>query len=450
MTRQKRITSYGLPRESRGSLCYWGLALIIAGLYAVLSALTPYSLDDWTFMGNYRDDAEGGYEFSIGAWWRYFQFIRGYDNGRIANSLAPISTMFSPWKELFPAFTGILMALIAVLLQKIACLNRHRQGNFEDTLLLTVTWVLMIIGLPWRDTIFVRDYTLNYIWASAITLSLLWLMRKWLGKERVAGPRMLILVLLAIVAGGWHEGFALPTICGLCLLIITRKFRLPVSFYIVLAVYTASTLLFMLSPGLINRAVTTVGNPEISHKISWRNCFIVLIDSLLLICVWLRSPQKTVEIKWPSLTVTVGIGIMISGYILAGITTNTARSYFWPDMAAVCIGVRMTGQFLGSFRRFRKAMMLAYAGVLTALCIAQTVCVIVWQDRYRRETEEIMALLEKSKTGVIYYEMKLPPRAPFYTLDIPVGNHIWREPWHPIALKSYLLTEEDIEIKHPR
>ena len=121
----------------------------MAALYALLSFFTPYYLDDWTFMGNWRDDA-ANQGFSWAGWWRYYTYIRGYDNGRIANALSPISTMFSPWKDIFPWVTGLLVALSAVMLQRLATGSR-------SVLYLSICWILMIVGLPWNDTIFVRD-----------------------------------------------------------------------------------------------------------------------------------------------------------------------------------------------------------------------------------------------------------------------------------------------------
>lgn len=430
-----------LPRGQRGSLAaYWGVAFLIAALYATLSYVTPYYLDDYTFMGNYRDDAEGGYAFSWSAWARYYDIIRGYDNGRISNALSPISTMFSPWKEIFPILTGIMLSLTIVLVQRFATQRRRSTGY------LALTWALAIVCLPWRDTLFVRDYVLNYIMASAVTLSFLWFLRKICREERPSRMHVASCLVLAIIAGGWHEGFSATTICGLGLLAILRRFRLPRRFYAATAVYLASTLLFMLSPGIIGRIALAA---ESEHPFPTKNIYIILLLDAALALLYMASRMckgRRPNIMRLPASVIVSVGITVSGYVLAFCSTATPRSYFWPDLAAICIAVWLTKRILDQLRqegrRFIATTSTAAVITLTALCAAQTLSVIVWQDRYRREADKIMELLSNSKTGIIYYNPTWPQEAPAYTLRIPVGNKIWSSPWHMGCLKSYLLTPE--------
>ena len=63
----------------------------------------------------------------------------------------------------------------------------------------------------------------------------------------------------------------------------------------------------------------------------------------------------------------------------------------------------------------------------------------MWQARYRRETDYIMALLDASPSGTVFYDISLPQRAPWYTFGMPVG-HMWRSPWHYALLWSYYIT----------
>lgn len=423
----------GLLRHGRGSLySFWGLALLIAAIYSLLSFLTPYYLDDWTFMGNWRDDAANS-GFSISGWWKYYLFIRGYDNGRIANAMSPISTMFSPWKELFPIFTGCLAAAVAILLQRLA--TGRRSAAF-----LSFTWALMIIGLPWHDTLFVRDYSLNYIWAAALTLAFLFSLKHITRSPGIFG----LSILLAFLAGGWHEGFAVPSLCGLGLLMLVRRFRLPARFYIATAVYLASTLLFMLSPGLISRAVNEVSRDD-NGRLLLRPLVIIVLDAILftiLFCRYLfknsdRSLRNLLKILG-SPVMTVAGGIVIAGFAIGLLTVNTSRSYFWPDMGAIAIGIHLLNRILPDTGRWKLCRQWA-AVVITLACVAQSVAVIIWQSRYAHETEEIMALLDKSPSGTVFYDTKLPEKAPAYTLGIPVDN-AWRNPYHYRALWSYYIT----------
>lgn len=425
-----------LPRQTRGSFAYWGLAILVACLYAVLSGLTPLAYDDWTFMGNWRDDAMGGYEFSFSAWKRYYFFIRDYDNGRIANALSPFSTMFSPWKELFPVFTGFLLAGSIVVLQRLSSSPSRKYSPFW----LALTWILIIVALPWRNNLFVRDYSLNYIWGTAVTLVFLLLLRRVCTSPKSNIGSLVACFILAFLAGGWHEGFAVPTLFGLALLALVRRFRLPPLFYILSVVYLLSTLLFMLSPGLMGRARDAVGHDHTFPSL--RVYFIVIVDVILLILLLLTRRRFRMESRDISF-LTVSSGILVAGFLLGMFTTGTPRSYFWPDMAATGIAVRLSGYLLSSSSRIpsfaRLRLLMPATILLIVVSTMQTLGTIYWQYRYSREAERIVELIRKSKSGSVFYDVTLPPHAPFYTLDIPVA-HLWQSGFNAVALQSYFMT----------
>lgn len=258
---------------------------------------------------------------------------------------------------------------------------------------------------------------------------------------------LILLVLLAVLAGGWHESFAVATICGLGLLILKRGFRLPPLFYAVLIVYVISTFAFMLSPGMTGRIGNALGSNI--HRPGYRNMvplfFLFITVALMLLSRHGRSRLR--EVFWADVSV-VCVGIVIGGYIISVCTVNTARSYFWPDMAAVCIEIRLLTALLSSMKAFKdkptlsvRRMVLGPAtAFILLLCTAQTVAVIVWQARYFREWQEVMALLDESESGIVHYNFSLPPSPPSYTLGIPVGNEVWMHPWHPHQLRTYYLT----------
>lgn len=421
--------------HSRGSLNhawgYWGLALLMAALYSILSLITPLYLDDWIFRGNWRDDIAGGHEvFSFSYWWDFFQYTRGYDNGRIANMLDPIFTMFSPWKELFPYINGILVALTAVLLVKLSvpCSKRN------SVALLVVAWALMIIGLPWRDTLFVRDYSLNYIWSGAITLFFLYIVRK--GEREGWGRGLFALsILLAFLAGGWHEGFAVPTLCGIALLIVIRKFRFSNTFYIIITVYLFSAFLFMLSPGMIGRIKSSLGDSV--PLLIYRHFFIIFLPALLIIFNAFSKIGREILVRaFKSDLFITGVGVLISGLFIAVMASRTPRSFYWPDMAAIAITLYLLS---GWINRVSKLVKYVVAGVLVVMCSLQVGAAIYWQGLYTRDWEAVMSGFETSETGTVFYDSPNPPHAPRYTLGIPYAE-AWRSPWHLSLFQSYVMT----------
>lgn len=377
-------------------------------------------------MGIWRDDVPGD-GFSFGRWLAFHQYISGYDNGRIANAFSPLSTSVSPVREIFPLVTGVLAAFCVVMVRRFACPSARQS---RALMMLALTWALMIVSLPWRDTLFVRDYSLNYIWSAALTLALLWFLR--LTCRRRSPAIFAVALVLAAIAGGWHESFAVETLCGLALVAAARRFRLPGRFYAATAVYLASTLYLMLTPGMIHRMGIHVGT--LPSVIAIRNYFVVLVLGVVVLCLlFARDGRRALAELLRSDTGLVCIGILVSGYVVAIFAANTARSYFWPDMAAVVMILRLMARLPG---RFPVRWQYWIAGVVMAACTAQTLSVIWWQRKYAEESDRIMELVEQSETGVVVYDLTLPTRAPFYTLDIPVSDS-WVNPWNLSDLRNY-------------
>lgn len=415
---------------SRKRLPYLLLLLLIAALYATLSAVTPLYLDDWTFLGNWRDDA-GNNSFSFGGLWRYYDFIRGYDNGRIANLLSPVFTLYSPFRELFPVLTGLAVAFTA------AMAVRMSRVNASAVAALTLVWTLMILFLPWFDTLFVADYSLNYIWGGAITLGLLQCMMRL---QRGHYPIWLIPLtfVLAIVAGGWHEGFAVPTLCGLIVLIFAKRGRLNGWFLVIFAIYAISTVAFILSPGMMGRIGAAAAS---DFKFPYIRSYLIGVVALgfYLCCSLFSKGRSEIREIWRDSRFKVLAVIALSAYLLGFFSTRTPRSFYYADLLAIILIVRLVFAICSSRIVRHKKMVASLAAVLILGCSAQAVTAIVWQSRYTSDWEAIVGQLEAGSNGSVYYDFPTPPQAPFYTLGMPVSN-AWRNPYHYRALQSYYLT----------
>lgn len=415
---------------SRKRLPYLLLLLLIAALYATLSAVTPLYLDDWTFLGNWRDDA-GNDSFTFGGLWRYYEFIRGYDNGRIANLLSPIFSIYTPFKQLFPLLTGLALAYT------VAMVVRFSRGKAPAVPVLAVVWMLMILFLPWFDTLFVADYSLNYIWGGAITLGLLQCMLR-LRRDHYPNWLFPVAIILAIVAGGWHEGFALPTLCGLIVLVFIKKGSSGVRYLTVLAVYAVSTFAFMLSPGMLGRIGAAAASDFNFPYIRSYLIGIVALAFYLYCSLFLKGRSEIRDI-WCDNRYKVLTVIALSAYVLGFVSTRTPRSFYYADLLAIIFVVKLIFAICRGRIVRHKGVVIAFAAVLVLGCTAQSVAAIFWQTRYTSDWEAIVGQLEAGSNGSVYYDFPTPSRAPLYTLGMPVSN-AWRNPYHYRALQSYYLT----------
>lgn len=410
----------------KGRIGFWLLFIVIAAVYAIFVYLTPINLDDWRFMSTWRDDCamEG---FSFDGWAQYYGIIRSYDNGRIANAVAPFFLMLSPWKQLFPLLTGLAMATSLLLMQRLAT-GRDSAGG------LVAIWILAIVGLPWKDSLFVCNYSLNYIWGSVISLAFIYFLLR-MEKEHRRGSGFFWLLLYAIPAAGWHEGFSVAILCGIGLLVLVRSFRFSPQFYSVVIIYGASTLIFMLSPGIINRISLTVDSTHYYQPLYFYGIIFLL---LLLTAGALVIPRGKTAVKrsFGSDTGIIFTGCVVAGYVIALATVNTPRAFFWPNLAAIILTVSLLYECRLRVKRRTATVATLF---ISALCIAQSVGVMVWQYRYRQETDEIISRLEKSESGTVFYDFSLPATAPAYTLRIPFSH--FRHPGYDYdAMLSYSLT----------
>lgn len=397
----------------------------MAALYAALAWITPLILDDWVYLTIWRDNIGLSEGFSLKGFWRYISIIREVDNGRISNITAPLEFLFSPTKELFPIVTGIMVALSAVMVQRLAT-------GKPNVLYLSVTWLFFILFLPWSDTLFANIYSYNYIWPGFITLCLLCALRRFetRGWQPLTFAGTLV---LAILAGGWHEAFAAATLCGLGLLILVRRFRFSWQFFCVVALYLASALLFILSPGMIARMGSDIG--RVFFFLSKAYFYILpLLGILILVCLTFRKGRRALGSLLTDNVAIVAAGIIIAGYFIAFTAGNTPRSAYWPNMACILLAGRILWKL---DIRFRPAAATTLAAALLAICTAQTIAAIVWQKRYTEDYDNIMALLAKSETGTVFYDSPNPVDEPRYTMRIPIAN-IWRNPWHYAQLNTYL------------
>lgn len=428
-----------------GKAGYGAIVLAIAALYSILTWITPLYLDDWSYLSNWRDDV-GNTGFSLQGLLRYYEYVRGYDNGRIALMLCPLPTAISPFRELFPVINGALVAYIIVMSARFAGMASSGAetaasgtGSRDNGIFrLALTWGCVIVFLPWSDTIFVAAYSLNYIWASAITLAFLYLLYK--GERTGWTPlRGAVCIFLAILTGGWHESIALAALCGLGLLVLIRKFRFSPMFFIAAGVCLASTVAFMFSPGMLSRIGNNVGH--VSHTLPLKFYLGALVPAaIMILLLFFQSGRRIVIETIRTDIITVCIGAIIAGYVIGLASVNTPRSFFFPNLAGAVLTVALIIRMLREIPSRPGPYRLAAGGyILAVACIFQTIAVIYWQERYTEDWRNVITRLEASPSGTVFYDSPNPTSPPFYTLGIPTYRE-WRNPYHYRLMWHYWMT----------
>ena len=404
-------------RITYSSIPYYGVILIILSLYAVLTYVTPLYIDDWMFMRNWKEHA-GSEGFSFSGWRDYYIFTRGYDNGRIANALAVFTSMFSPFKEIFPLLNGIMAAAIMVLCQRIVCLRKKS----DNTLWLAAVWFCCLVFVPW-NTLFVADYALNYIWGVAVNIGFLYLL---LIREKRGWTSWSLLwaLLFSVIGAGWHESLAVETICGLILLIVFRGRRLSRCFYAVFVSYLMFTVVFGFSQGMISRfgweVHSSLGVPDKRVLAIWG----LAVVSVLVFLFQKGRRRRFFRLLF-SPVLLVCIGVCVSGYFIGMLTRNQPRAYFYSNIALVVCLLYMVRNVISHPRGINKYNSAFITILLTVFCAVQIIWTIAIQYRFTSFWEEIYAKLKDSESGIVYTDRELHnTSAPRFLLMRPEGGNL--------------------------
>ena len=151
----------------RNGLLAGSVLAVIAAVYAVIAYIVPLALDDYVFIDTYTNalpDLRS--DFSLRRWAAFASIVRCEDNGRLANILSPVSTLFTP-KWLYAVITGCVTAALVWLLARLA------KGDKPGWQLLAAMWAIVLVVMPWRNNLFVADYELNYIYTGVLFLATL-------------------------------------------------------------------------------------------------------------------------------------------------------------------------------------------------------------------------------------------------------------------------------------
>lgn len=418
------------------------LLICIAAIYMLMVYWTPLQYDDLMFYASYREYAGGEDAFHWNALWDYAMNMREVDNSRLANILLPFMIIFSPGKELFPFVTGIFCALLVLLTAKCSRLN-GRVSLFQ----LIFTWICIILFLPWRNSIFVADFASNYLYSSLITLGmLLWMLRSekrgWSAVDYTVG------IILAIIAGGWHEGFAVPTIGGLIIYGLWKRKSVSRGWWIVTAIYFVAAAIFGLSPAMVCRFKTQIHNAG-----DFTGYFKMIADLALvfaetglgIIALCIPAGRRFLrrlfdEKPW---LVIIGIAMVASAIISVDMHASSRTAYF-PELCAIIL---LMGALDMARIRLGKRAKTVSGTLMLILCLAQSAAALAWQYRFNEEHKEIIRELLTTETGTIFRDVLRSEDVPLFTLYFP-SRGTWITPYQYKSMLAFY--NKDIMAVVPR
>jgi len=416
--------------SSRGArIPYWTVLLTIAVIYGVFSYLTPYIFDDIVFRNCYLKHNGGSGAFSLQALVDFAREVRAYDNGRLANILSPVATMMVP-RWLFAAMVGAGVATMFSLMARIAGVPFGRRPY--AVLLL---WVSSLVLLPWRNSIMVNDYLLNYLGSSLAVLTFLCFVSE-AADGSLRGWRMACAVAVAVVAGWFHEGFSVPLCGGMAVFAFSKKLRLPCAWWVLAVVFGLASLFVVFAPGTMARAGREFNGQDIAGKIK---IACTVLPALLLMAgvVFAAVIIPGMRSALKSLFARPALFILFFASLFAGVIVMVVHSDPRAGWPAELYAMIVMLSFLSCFhvgKRWRRPVM-ALSGVLYVAVCVFFVNVLSWQARFAAQQSEIERMFEASPTGTVFYDIIDPRTVRKQTLFLPTRSQ-WVTPFQYNAIND--------------
>lgn len=417
-------------------LTAWPAAAVfvsISMVYGLFSYWMPYVLDDLLFQGLYLEHNGGESSFSLNALIDFSADVRACDNGRLSNILSPIATLMVP-RWLFSILTGVGCASMFVMMCSLAGFGKQAVAKA-----MLVLWVCSLVLLPWRNSIMVNDYLLNYLYPSLACMGFVTVM----GKEKdFVRPRVLFIVeaiALAVPSGWFHEGFSVPLCAGFAVYGLMRKGRLSVAWWSVMAIFVATSMLTALAPGLLLRVGRELNGYSAGEKIGLLCTTlgaVVIMACAGIPAIWSARFRNAWRDTLSDGRMVILATASIMSAIIVLLTHSDARAG-WPAclFAMVVIASFIRNLLVECGCRIGRKVVTRWMMALYVIVSLLFANVLRWQYRLNEEHNLVLEMMEESNNGTVYYDLINPLDIRHQTLYLAM-RYSWILPWNLYLLNQ--------------
>lgn len=427
--------------------------LFIYVCFVAIYWVTPLYGDDLCFIKDYAAHT-GSNELTIRGICDFFVYNWHTENGRIPNLLfvTPFVMAFGRHAGAFilAIFATGMVAETALLSARIV--GRPRVAGSH----LAFVWAVSTATLSWYNNCFLASHALNYVLP---TWMMLWLVRLVIltSEHKISGWRLALTAFFALLCGWMHEGCSAMLLGGLGLWIISRKFRMPASTWIVVAMVAVGFALTMSSPmiwmrvSLENHAVADVAvatppmptipltaNPAPVYTRIWNLLWRVMPLLIILgvtagvsLC-FTRGREALTEL-WQRQYMRIAAFSVVTGIAMWTVLARHNAGVTWfPQAMGLVLFSALAFKFVDG-RIPAKALKWA-TGLTFAAIGAVFVSATAWTSSKNKEFQEIMAEAQASPNGTVFRDLLPRPHAPTLRL---LPEEAWRSNMHLFAINSY-------------
>ncbi len=394
-------------------------------IYALISSMVPLQLDDWVFRTGYLDATEGNQAISLTGIAEYFSAGAVNDNIRLSNMFGILFSTSLP-RFLFPIFN----ALVIIGSMRLILSLSNGTGKEHSPSLLIWIWGMMIAFLPWRNSLFVLTYSLNYIWSGFFALLFLYLILRYL--RRTSKFNLLLLLISAFPAALFHEGFAIPLAGGLwgySLISLLNKKTLPCGWWFTLSLFSIMGFLPLMTPALLNRGTSEISTYRINPSLLIDYILPLLLVSYFAVRIAIpKFRNQTISFIKSEIVIIPLITMILAGS-LSLVFNHTPRMSYLSNLMAIII-IAYSIRHIQKHKGYKLITIAIFIGI-----VVQSAATITYQHRLLKEHREIISLILKSKHGSIFYDNLQPQDCPRITLYMPVRSE-WTTPYSFRAFKE--------------
>lgn len=427
--------------------------LFIYVCFVAIYWVTPLYGDDLCFIKDYAAHT-GSNELTIRGICDFFVYNWHTENGRIPNLLfvTPFVMAFGRHAGAFilAIFATGMVAETALLSARIV--GRPRVAGSH----LAFVWAVSTATLSWYNNCFLASHALNYVLP---TWMMLWLVRLVIltSEHKISGWRLALTAFFALLCGWMHEGCSAMLLGGLGLWIISRKFRMPASTWIVVAMVAVGFALTMSSPmiwmrvSLENHAVADVAvatppmptipltaNPAPVYTRIWNLLWRVMPLLIILgvtagvsLC-FTRGREALTEL-WQRQYMRIAAFSVVTGIAMWTVLARHNAGVTWfPQAMGLVLFSALAFKFVDG-RIPAKALKWA-TGLTFAAIGAVFVSATAWTSSKNKEFQKIMAEAQASPNGTVFRDLLPRPHAPTLRL---LPEEAWRSNMHLFAINSH-------------
>ncbi len=399
----------------------------LAAAWSVMYIFTLPQGDDLVYTTILRQaDGIGNGAYSVWEFPRYWARHWVFTNGRSANMLASFTMGVLPhW--LVSVMCGIATGAMYLLVLYFCRLFPSVRRGFAANVVIGV----IAFFFPWWDSFSLIDVSYNYVWATALPLGMLLLLRRAdtplladVGRmDGVgAGLKTVVVVIFCVLAGMVHEAATLPLCAGMLWMACVRR---SVSFAawrglsrsrrIMLVAFLAGVAVVVLSPGIIMRALREKTPDDVWWLLVVKSAPLTLLLLLAMLVSALRKSSRgslramlTGDAGFWAVCAVVALLFVAVGGIVG------RSGWFSQVYALIALWLWWTP---GERYHVGRASAAVMASAIGLLAVAQMIGVDIYSHKGWEADRKLRELYAASSDGIVCLDMPDDNDLPFWAFS---------------------------------